>query len=191
MLCQSCLTGHRCSTCTLIYSKWLPIHDCLAIGSSKWLPIYLYLAIWLHMLLDPVQSRSVVLKMASISFELLIWQLIAQNGCQSKIFWSLAAQNGCHSTYTWPFGSTCSLIQSRADQLCSKWLPIHDFLAIGNSKWLPIYFYLITWLHMLLGPVQTWSVLLKMAAILLLFSTTITLEQSKCGYDHLILYWQT
>ena len=37
-------------------------------------------------------------------------------------------------------------------------------------KWLPIYFYLLNSLHMLPGPIQTWSVMLKMAAILLLLS---------------------
>ena len=47
---------------------------------------------------------------------------------------------------------------------CSKWLPIHDCLAIGSSKWLLIYWYLAFWIHKLLVPVQTWSVLLKMAA---------------------------
>ena len=58
---------------TIDCSKWLPIQDFLVIGSSKWLPFYLYLAIWLHMLLDPVQSWSVVLKMAANPWFLGHW----------------------------------------------------------------------------------------------------------------------
>ena len=46
-----------------------------------------------------------------------------QNGCQSLIAWPFANQNGCQSTFAWSFGSTCSLVQSRPDQFCSKWLP--------------------------------------------------------------------
>ena len=38
----------------------------------------------------------------------------------------------------------------------------------SSSKWLPIYFCLLTSLHMLPGSIQTWSVMLKMAAILLI-----------------------
>ena len=108
---------------TIDCSKWLPIHDCLAIGSSKWLPFYWYMAFWILMLLVPVQTWSALLKMASIYFELVIWLLIVQNGCQSVISWPLVTQNGCQSTFACSLSSTCSLVQSRPDLLGSKWLP--------------------------------------------------------------------
>ena len=149
--CQSSYTWLFGSTCSLFQfwtnqfcSKWLPF--CwiayLRIDCSKWLPIHDCLAI------------------GSSKWLPFFWYLS---------FWILML---LVPVQTWSALLKMASIKFKLTIKCSKWLQNNDCLTIGNSKWLPIYFYLVTWLQMLLGPIQTWSVMLKMAAILRLFSTT-------------------
>ena len=130
--CQSSYTWLFGSTCSLFQSRTDQF-------CSKWLPFSLN-SLFDNWLLKMAANLWLLghwqLKMAT--YQLTLGFLDLHAPCSSPDLIS-SAQNGFH--LLWIAHLTIN---------CLKWLPIQDCLAIDNSKWLPIYFYLVTWLQMLL-----------------------------------------